>query len=155
MGFGKKNPEDVLIKYLNALYSNNLKKTYRYMSKADRETISEKEFIKQNSLDDPFFRETSKTILKLSKFEVNETKIDGDRAIVNLTTIAPDMPRVLADIFGPFHGRKDMENPEEAMRYMLQQYLKKGDVPMTEDNRKFTLVKENGKWKIFLGFNKK
>ena len=47
-----------------------------------------------------------------------------------------------------------MKNPEEAMRHMLKQFLKKGDVPMAKDTRKFTLVKEDGKWKILLNLEK-
>lgn len=155
LGFGKDSPEKVLIKYLKALYSNNLKKTYNYISKADKETISKSEFVKQNTLDDPFLKEMSKTIYKLSKYEVNEVNINGDKAIVDITTISPDMPRVLAAIFGPFHGPKNMKNPQEATRYMLKQYLKKGDVPMAKDTRKFVLLEEDGKWKIFLDLKNK
>lgn len=150
LGFGNETPDTVLINYLRSLYSNNLKKTYSYISKADRDTISKSEFIKQNSLRDPFLQEMAKTVYELSKYEVNETKINEDSAIVNITVTAPDMPRVLGDIFGPFHGSKDMKDPQDAARHMLRQYLKKGDVPMTEENGDFTLVKEEGKWKVFL-----
>ncbi|MFQ5965008.1 MAG: hypothetical protein ACE5KZ_12085 [Candidatus Scalinduaceae bacterium] len=155
LGFGKENPEDVLINYLKALYSNNLKKTYKYISKTDQNTISRNEFIKQNSLDDPFLQEMAKTIYSLSKYEVNEVNTNEDNSIVDVTIIAPDMPKVLGEIFGPFQGPTSMKNPQEAMRHMLRQYLKKGNVPMEEDNRKFTLVKEDGKWKVFIGLKSK
>lgn len=155
LGFGNYSPEKILIKYLESLYSNNLKKTYNYISKADKETISRSEFIKQNTLDGPFLKEMSKTIYELSTYEINEVNINGDEAIVDITTISPDMPKVLGEIFGPFHGRKDMENPQDAMRHMLKQYLKKGDVPMSEDTRKFILLKEDGKWNVFLDLKNK
>lgn len=154
-GFWKNTPESVLIKYLKALYSNNLQKTYNYISKEDKDTISRKEFIKQNSLDDPFLQEMAKTIFSLSKYEIIETKISEDNAIVDITITAPDMPRVLGEIFGPFQGRKDMKNPEEAMRHMLRQYLKEGDVPMIEERGNFKLVKEDGKWKVLLNLKNK
>lgn len=150
LGFGKETPDDVLIKYLKSLYSNKLKKTYKYISKEDKNTISRNEFIKKNSLGDPFFQEMAKTIYSLSKYEVKGTEINEDSAIVDVTIIAPDMSKVLGEIFGPFHGPKDMKNPQEAMRHMLRQYLKKGNVPMAEDSRKFTLVKEDGYWRIIL-----
>ncbi len=60
------------------------------------------------------------------------------------------MSKVLAEIFGPFHGPKDMEDPQEAARHMLRQYLKKADVPMVEERGNFTLVKEEDKWKVLL-----
>ncbi len=150
LGFGNDAPERVLTKYLKSLYSNNLKKTYNYISKADKETISKSEFVKQNTLDGPFLKEMSKTIYELSKYQVNDVNINGNKAIVDITTVSPDMSRVLAAIFGPFHGPKDMEDPQEATRNMLKQYLKKGDVPMARDTRKFVLLEEDGKWKIFL-----
>ncbi len=150
LGFGKENPEDVLIKYLKSLYSNNLKKTYNYISKTDKNTISRNEFISQNTLDDPFAQEMAKIINSSRNYKINETKIDADSAIVDITTTAPDMPKVLGEIFGPFHGPKDMKNPQEAMRHMLRQYLKKADVPMIEERGDFTLVKEEGKWKVLL-----
>jgi hypothetical protein len=49
--FWKEIPEDVLIKFLKTFYSNNPNKTYNYISKADQDTISREEFIKQNNLD--------------------------------------------------------------------------------------------------------
>ncbi len=150
LGFGKENPEDVLIKYLKSLYSNNLKKTYNYISKTDKNTINRNEFISQNTLDDPFAQEMAKMINSSRNYKINETKIDADSAIVDITTTAPDMPKVLGEIFGPFHGPKDMKNPQEAMRHMLRQYLKKADVPMIEERGDFTLVKEEGKWKVLL-----
>jgi hypothetical protein len=147
---GKESPEEVLIKYLKAIYSNNLQKTYRYISKTDTNIISRDEFINQNTLDDPFAQEMAKVINSLRNYKINETKIDADSAIVDVTIIAPDMSTVLGEIFGPFYGPKDMKHPEEAMRHMLRQYLKEADVPMIEERGTFTLVKEEGKWKIVL-----
>ncbi len=113
-GFWKETPEDVLIKFLKSLYSNNLKKTYSYIS-----------------------------------------KVDEYNAIVNITVTKPNMSKVYAEIFGPFHGPKDMKNPQEATRHMLRQYLKKADVPMVEERGNFTLIKEKGNWKILLNLKNK
>ncbi len=149
-GFGKESPDKVLLKYLKALYSNNIKKTYSHISKADKSTISREDFIKQNSLGDPFIREIAKTVSSLRKFDINQTKIDENNATVDITVTAPDMPKVLGEIFGPFHGPKDMANPQEATRHMLKQYLKLGNVPMAKERGVFKLVKEEGKWKVLL-----
>lgn len=149
-GFGKEAPDQVLTKYLKSLYSNNLKKTYSYLSKADKNTISRIEFIKQKSLDNPFTIEIAKTVSSLRKYKVNETVINGDNATVDITVTSPDMPKVMGEIFGPFHGQKSMKNPQEAARYMLKQYLKKGNVPMGKERGTFTLVKEEGRWKVLL-----
>ena len=154
-GFGKEAPDQVLTKYLKSLYSNNLKKTYSYLSKADKSTISRIEFIKQNSLDDPFAQEIAKTVSSLRKYKVNETVINKESASVNITVTSPDMSKVMGEIFGPFHGPKSMENPQEAARFMLKQYLKKGNVPMVEERGTFTLVNEEGRWKVLLGLTKK
>ena len=155
-GFGKEAPDQVLTKYLKSLYSNNLKKTYSYLSKADKSTISRIEFIKQNSLDDSFAREIAKTVSSLRKYKVNETVINEDgSASVDITVTSPDMSKVMGEIFGPFHGPKSMENPQEAARFMLKQYLKKGNVPMAEERGTFTLVNEEGRWKVLLGLKKK
>jgi hypothetical protein len=155
-GFGKEAPDQVLTKYLKSLYSNNLKKTYSYLSKADKSTISRIEFIKQNSLDDSFAREIAKTVSSLRKYKVNETVInEDDSASVDITVTSPDMSKVMGEIYGPFHGSKSMENPQEAARFMLKQYLKKGNVPMVEERGTFTLVNEEGRWKVLLGLKKK
>ena len=154
-GFGKEAPDQVLTKYLKSLYSNNLKKTYSYLSKADKSTISRIEFIKQNSLDDPFAQEIAKTVSSLRKYKVNETVInEDDSASVDITVTSPDMSKVMGEIFGPFHGPKSMENPQEAARFMLKQYLKKGNVPMVEERGTFTLVNEEGRWKVLLNLAK-
>ncbi len=154
-GFWKGTPENVLIKFLKALYSNNLKKTYNYISKVDKGTISRSEFIELNSINDPFRQEMAKITSSLNKYEVNETKVDEDNAIVNITVTKPNMSKVYAEIFGPFHGLKDMKNPQEATRHMLKQYLKKADVPMVEERGNFTLIKEKGNWKILLNLKNK
>ncbi len=150
-GFGKEAPDQVLTKYLKSLYSNNLKKTYSYLSNADKSTISRIEFIKQNSLDDSFAQEIAKTVSTLRKYKVNSTVINQNSASVDITVTSPDMSKVMGEIFGPFHGPKKMENPQEAARYMLAQYLEKGDVPMVKERGTFTLVKEEGRWKVLLG----
>ncbi len=149
-GFGKESPDKVLTKYLKSLYSNNLKRTYSYISRVDKNTISMEGFISQNRLDDPFIQEIAKTVSSLRKYDINETKIDGDNATVDITVTAPDMPKVLGEIFGPFHGQKDMANPRETTRHMLKQYLKKGNVPMVKERGIFNLVNEEGKWKVLL-----
>jgi len=150
-GFGKEAPGQVLTKYLKSLYSNNLKKTYSYLSKADKSTISRIEFIKQNSLDDSFTQEIAKTVSSLRKYKINETIIEKNNASVDITVSSPDMSKVMGEIFGPFHGPKSMKNPQEAARYMLKLFLKKGNVPMAEERGTFTLVNEEGRWKVILG----
>ena len=154
-GFGKEAPNLVLTKYLKSLYSNNLKKTYSYISKADKNTISRNEFINQNSLGDSFTQEIAKTVSSLRKYKINDTIINEDNATVNITVTSPDMSKVLGEIFGPFHGPKSMKNPQEAARYMLQQFLKKGNVPMVEERGTFSLVKEEGKRKVILNLKSK
>ncbi len=154
-GFGKETPDQILTKYLKSLYSNNLKKTYSYLSKADKNTISRIEFIKQNSLSDSFTREIAKTVSSLRKYMVNETIINEDNASVDITVTSPDMSKVMGEIFGPFHGSKSMENPQETARNMLKQYLKKGKVPMVEERGSFSLVKEEGRWKVLLKLTQK
>ena len=154
-GFGKEAPDQVLTKYLKSLYSNNLKKTYSCLSKADKSTISRIEFIKQNSLSDSFTIEIAKTVSSLRKYIINDTIIDKDKAAVDITVSSPDMSKVMGEIFGPFHGPKSMENPQEAARYMLKQYLKKGNVPMVDERGTFTLVNEEGRWKVLLNQTQK
>jgi len=154
-GFGKEAPDQVLTKYLKSLYSNNLKKTYSYISKADKNTISRNEFINQNSLGDSFTQEIAKTVSSLRKYKINDTIINEDNATVDITVTSPNMSKVMGEIFGPFHGPKSMKNPQEAARYMLQQYLKKGNVPMVEERGTFSLVKEDGKWKVLLNLKNK
>jgi len=154
-GFGKEAPDQVLTKYLKSLYSNNLKKTYSYISKADKNTISRNEFINQNSLGDSFTQEIAKTVSSLRKYKINDTIINEDNATVDITVTSPNMSKVMGEIFGPFHGPKSMKNPQEAARYMLQQYLKKGNVPMGEERGTFTLLKEEGKWKVLLNLKNK
>lgn len=148
--FWKETPEDVLIKFLKTFYSNNPNKTYNYISKADQDTISREEFIKQNNLDDPFRREMAKITSSLNKYEINGIKTNEDSAVVDIKITKPNMSKVFAAIFGPFHGPKNMKDPQEATRHMLRQYLKKADVPMVEERGNFTLVKEEGKWKVIL-----
>ena len=154
-GFGKQTPDRILLKYLKSLYSNNLKETYSYISKADKNTISRNEFIKQNSLDDPFTQEIAKTVSSLRKYKINEATINCNYATVRITVTSPDMSKVMGEIFGPFHGPKSMKNPQEAARYMLKQYLKKGNVPMVKERGTFALVSEEGRWKILLNLTNK
>ena len=114
-----------MIKSLKAFYSNNPNKTYNYISKVDQDTISREEFIKQNNLDDPFRRKMAKTTSSLNKYEINETKISENNAVVDIKITKPNMSKVFAEIFGPFHGPKNMKDPQAAARHMLRQYLEK------------------------------
>ncbi len=154
-GFGKATPDQVLTKYLKSLYSNKLKKTYSYLSKADKDTISRVEFVKQNSRGDPFAQKIAETVSTLRKYKINETIISDDNATVDIIVTSPDMSKVMGEIFGPFHGPKSMKNPQEAARYMLKQYLKKGNVPTVKERGTFTLANEEGKWKVLLNLKSK
>ncbi len=82
------------------------RKTYNYISKVDKNTIGRNGFIGQNILDDPFAQEMAKVINSLRSYKINETKIDADSAIVDVTIIAPDMSKVLEEIFGPSIAQK-------------------------------------------------
>jgi hypothetical protein len=92
----------------------------------------------------------AKITSSLNKYEINGTEINEDSAVVDINVTKPNMSKVYAEIFGGFHGPKDMKDPQAAARYMLRQYLKKGDVPMAEERGNFTLVKEEGKLKVLL-----
>lgn len=155
LGFGKEQPEKVLKKYLKAFYSNNHKKAYKYLSNEDKKTISREAFTRKNSLDDPFQQEIAKVISALSSYEIVDTRIEGGSATAFITITSPDMPKVLAEIFGPFYGPKDMKTPQQTMRHMLKQYLRKADVPLVKMSGEFKLVEEDGKWKIFLNLDDK
>ena len=103
-GFGKEAQDQVLTKYLKSLYSNNLKKTYSYLSKADKNTISRIEFIKQNRLGDSFTQEIAKTVSSLRKYKINETIINGYMiidgimlSVSRLISIAPNSGWAYAD----------------------------------------------------------
>ncbi|GAX62794.1 hypothetical protein SCALIN_C43_0050 [Candidatus Scalindua japonica] len=153
-GFGKKTPDRIVIKYLKSLYSNNPKETYSYLSKADKNIISKNEFIKQNSLEDPFIQDIAKTVSSLRKYKINETVINCNYATVRITVTSPDMSKVYGEIFGPFQGPKNMKNTQNAARNLLKQFLKKGNVPMIKERGTFTLVNEGGFWKVLLNLKK-
>ncbi len=150
LGFGNEPPEKVLVKFLKAFYSNNHKKAYTYLSNADKEIIDQEEFTRRNNLKDPFQQEIAKAMCTLSSYEVTKTVIEENCAVAYTTITSPDMPKVLADIFGPFYGIKETNDSREAMRHMLKQYLKKGNVPLVEKSGEFKLIKEEGAWKIIL-----
>ena len=125
-GFGKEAPDQVLTKYLKSLYSNNLKKTYSYLSKADKNTISRIEFIKQNSLGDPFTQEIAKTVSSLRKYKVNETIINEDNATVRYYRNLPGHVQSHGRNIRTFSRPKKHEKPTGSSQVYAEAVPEKG-----------------------------
>lgn len=152
-GLGKPSPEKVLTKYLDAKLNGKYEEAYESLSSSDQAAKSLTDYVAhQSSVESPFLD----TLAEKVSYEIIETAVDGNKARIEVSLTLPDASALMADLFGAallsaFGGDDD----GEMINGLLAEKLKQEDLPMVTNTEFYDLVKETGRWRVFLDLERR
>lgn len=139
---GADSPAEVTEKFIAAQYRGNAEESYQYLCKADKERISLEDYKKsQKDLQDPMLKE----FFANAGIVIKESAENGDTATVTAEQEIPDIGKVLKAGFKVAFNQH-LKTEKEKQKALLDELG--GKIPAKQITVKYTLLKENGEWKI-------
>jgi hypothetical protein len=144
--------QQILVKYLKALYARDFKRAYRLISMQDRKLKSEDVYVREQGEFTGFTAQAAHRLSDWIKARLVGQRVEGDRMRITLQLTLPD-----ANALGPLLLDWDEDRlnklPREEQKKVLatlEQTERDGKLKMIEGNQEFVLVKEGTHWKVFL-----
>jgi hypothetical protein len=146
------NEQQILEKYLKALYARNFKQAYRLISSQDREVKTEEVYAKEQGAFSGFTAEVAQKLANWIEIRPVEQQTRGDRLHVKVNLTLPD-----ANAVGPLLFDWDEEQlnklPHDRQKQLLgtlEALRRNSELKTINGNEDFVLVKEGTSWKVFL-----
>ncbi|GEM_PF-6820304 len=142
-------PEKAAENYLKAAFKNDLDTTWNCASERDRAVKSRKSYdmlhkVESDTVAARLFKQARATILG--------SETEGVRAVVTASVTMPRLDMVMGDMLGfAFGAAASGMEYNDFDRELKKRYLK-GNVPVGSSPVIFFLVREEGDWKIYHGW---
>lgn len=150
------SPEEVALAYGRAVYANDADAIWRLVSEADRRAKNEATFRRQQRELRGFTREVVLALAGLIGATPVTTDVTGHRARVTLGFRLPDAnaPEIRTLMLAWDEDRLNrLPGTERAnIRERLGELHRRGRLPTVEGDETFELVREGGRWRIFLNW---
>jgi hypothetical protein len=146
------DPVGVLDAYLRASYARDYKSAYRHISSEDRKLKDERSYIRERGSFTGFTLEISTKLAESIEITAMDPPIASDRTQLKAKLKLPDANK-LSDIVMDWNSDQLNSLPAFRQRDILnkiEKLKKDGKLPMVEGEEDFQLVKEDGRWKMFL-----
>ncbi len=146
------NEQQILIKYLKALYARDFKQAYRLVSSQDRELKTEEVYIKEQGAFSGFTAEVAQKLSNWIEARTVERRAEGDRMHIKLNLTLPDANAVAPLLLGWDEEQlnKLPHNEQKKLLASLESLKQSDNLRMIKGNEEFVLVKEGTGWKVFL-----
>lgn len=148
------DPVQLLTEYLKAVYARDFGQAYRFISSADRKLKEERTYIRERG---PFSGFTLKAAQKLASF-IEATPVAQKRteshARIKLRLKLPDADRLSTVLFDWDEDRLNSLPAREQMALLqrLEQWKREGKIDVLDGYEEFELVREGGRWRVFLNW---
>ena len=149
-GGNLEGPSAALIQYLDASYNSKLEVAYQHISFKDKNVLTSSEFISQRKGG----RARGGLFSSAYSFQIISLHFDESAAEVEIVIRKSNPLNELSRLFD--FALKAIIGFEEFWISEAHVGSKKSvETPLIASVKKFTLLKENGGWKVFLGLEKK
>jgi hypothetical protein len=143
-------PVDVAKAFYKASYAREVRAAYAHVSAADRRVRDQAAYVSDQESFSGFALELAKRFADQIEFQVVEREISAERARLTLDYKMPAADELSALLFN-WDQNKLRALPRAERRRITAAVIKSGENPISIEGREtFNLVKENGRWKIFL-----
>lgn len=137
-------PEAALDAYLEASVRGDSAAAYGYLSAADQAARSLGEYKASSG------NELAKAVAAKTEYRIAEIQTHGDTAIAQVDITIPDVSGMFTDLLGgAFASALGGAKQEEIEEKLAKKYSGE-DLPTTTKREEFTLVREDGAWRVFL-----
>ena len=150
----KPGPDEILRRYTDATLHGRVEEAWPLLCAKDR---AYRPLAAMQDAAKAFDQPNVKTIIGKTRFEITQTKIDGDRALATEKLIGPDVKKISSTAAADpaIAAKVQSLPPAEAMAYgqkLLADALAAPDCPMAATEQTLTLLRENGEWKVVADF---
>lgn len=151
------DPTKTVEQYLELTYKkNNAKKAYRLLSKDDQKFKSEEEFILEHKRKNLFNDRLKKKYKEKFSYEIEEGDYGiGDTIRVKALLYKPNSQLALKEMLVYAMASSSSMNDAEKDRFLEKHYenlIQQEDTELEVEQKEFTLIKENGDYKLFFNF---
>ena len=157
IGCSSSKPEDRLLDFLNAQKNFNNELAYSLLTEEDKNYKPYSEFNEIKGKDANLIMPLMSKLADHVKFEVLSIEDQTDTAFVLVKETAVNIDRIMKSVFG-FGDMFTMMalNEKERIELIedkLSAYIdKKEELPFNTSEKKYTLIKENGDYKVFMNY---
>lgn len=144
-------PSSVVSNYLKFVIASDFEKSYALLSKSDREDKNFEQYKESAYEVCGYSKELCKMITESMKFKILNENIENDKAKVKveITRNDFDLTKIMGLVFeAAFSGEAE---DEKKLDKELVNKAKTTIRTITEE-KEYSLIKEEGSWKIYLGF---
>lgn len=151
-------PEETIMSFLKAKNKDlNFEKAYDLLTTEDKSYKTLEQFDESKGSNAQMVKPIIEKLSDKVNFEIVKTELKNDTAFITVRETTPDIKRITSGIFGLGDAFKMMGMDEkERIEYFedkLSDYIKDNkDIPMSEDENLYTLIKEDGNYKVFMNF---
>lgn len=143
------DPRVVLTRYLTATYQQDLKEAYAHLSASDRAFRSRETFLSHNSTEDSI---VVAPLMRRTTFEIERLEIQDDRARAVVRVRQPNLEQVMGDLFNTALSSVGSGMDPDEFDEQIEKRYRNRPVPMITLQRGFSLVREEGKWRVSAGW---
>ncbi|MBW7957636.1 MAG: hypothetical protein H3C68_07050 [Deltaproteobacteria bacterium] len=142
-------PEKAAENYLNAFFENDLDATWNCASERDRAVKERKSYDMIHEVESDTI---AAKLAKQAKVSILSTETEGMRAVVAASVVMPRLDIVMGDMLGfAFGAAASGMEYGEFDRALKNRYLK-GSIPRGTNPVILFLVREEGDWKVYHGW---
>ncbi len=144
------DPGGALIRYLDASYNSKFEVAYQHISSKDKSVLTPSKFISQRkggSVDGRLFSSTYSYQIISLHFDESAAEVE---IVIRKSNALKKLSRFLDLALEAIIGFEENWISEAHVSS-----VKRVEAPLIASVKKFTLLKENGGWKVFLGLKKK
>ena len=152
--FGGSSPKSVAQDYTTALVEGHPEKAWDLISADDRSVKDKQSFLDANNNDQPL----RAFIANNTSSKITKVTVDGNKATATIETTMPDISGIMAEVFSSALanlGKKDPNGMDKDIAEKAENAVKSGNLKETTVSKDLDLVKEDGKWRVFLHWREK
>jgi cytochrome c oxidase assembly protein CtaG/Cox11 len=147
-------PVDVLTKYLELLYARDFRQAYPFISAADRELKTRRDYVRERGAFDGLALDAARKLSGLIEIRPLNQETDGPQNRVKIAMKLPDANAVSDLLLGWDEKKLDALPAAEQKKILskIDELVRSNRMPMIEGEEEFVLVQEGSRWKVFLNW---
>ena len=143
--------ESVLTQFIDASINRRHEEFYDLLSSKDKSIKTKDEYLEQQNsiqpnLADHYFHKIT--------YKIATLKIEGEEAKAEVLYQFPDVERMIKQVYNLAVLGEQQLPALDAMKQRLDVEYQDKPLPMKSKNRHFTLLKEKGEWRVYVGWDK-
>lgn len=148
----KREPVEILAKYLRVLYARDYRQAYGFISAADRELKSQNDYVRERGAFNGVALDAARKLAGVIEVHPVTLQADGAKRSIAVKLKLPDANSV-ADILLGWDEKRLNALPASEQKMILariDQLVRDNKLAMIEGEEEFVLVQEGSQWKVFL-----